>query len=218
MSAAIYPTEPIYSGDTWPGIPSISIRPNGEIPAISVASAKLIFFKAEDGPQTPSLTLTSPDEITLVNAAAWELDIPPVILDLAPGEWTFRFSTTADDAEPSQEVISSARFVMSGEAGDFDSGDLIPVPGFDGTHFTTDGGESEAATGEWWFLGTEGGIWSVYRFLDGTLTNNWTSQTTNPDPDLATWPAGITVTAVRTDPVIGAGTVRTWIVGTLQIL
>ena len=94
MSAAIYPTEPIYAGDTWPGIPAITIREGGEIPASSIASASLTFYKAELGLATPELVLTSPDEITLTNAAAWELAIPPQILALPPGEWTFRFSTT----------------------------------------------------------------------------------------------------------------------------
>lgn len=96
--AAIYPTEPIFTADTWPGIPSIAIRPNGEIPADPLASAKLIFFKAEDGPNSPALTLDSPTGVTLVNAATWDLDVPPVILDLGPGEWTFRFSTVSTDA------------------------------------------------------------------------------------------------------------------------
>jgi hypothetical protein len=215
MSAAIYPTDPVYAGDTWPGIPSISIRPNGEIPAISVASAKLIFFKAEDGPQTPSLTLTSPDEITLVDAADWELDIPPVILDLAPGEWTFRFSTTAAGEPAIPEVITSGRFQYSGEQGEFDSGNLLPVDGWGGASFSSDGGVSVGISGEWWSLITEGAFWSCKRWVDGTLTLTWESLTSTLVPDLATWPAGITVTAVRTER---AGTVRTWIVGTLQIL
>jgi hypothetical protein len=97
MSAAIYPANAIYAGDTWPGIPSISIRPNDEIPADPVTSAKLIFFKAEEGPATPALELTSAAEITIISAANWEFDVPPIILDLDPGEWTFRFSTVAND-------------------------------------------------------------------------------------------------------------------------
>lgn len=99
MSAAIYQTEPIYAGDTWPGIPSISIRVNGAPPSDPVASAKLIFFKAEDGPSSPALTLQSPDDIHISNSGQWEMDIPPIVLALPPGEWTFRFSTETSNEE-----------------------------------------------------------------------------------------------------------------------
>ena len=98
MSAAIYTTAAIYAGDTWPGIPAIAILVNGEIPSDPVTSAKLIFFKAEDGPTAPVLTLESPAAIDVVSADGWELAVPPIIHPLGPGEWTFRFSTTAGDA------------------------------------------------------------------------------------------------------------------------
>jgi hypothetical protein len=99
MSAAIYPTEPIYAGDTWPGIPSITIRPNGEIPADPLDSAKLIFFKAEDGPGSPAFTLEYPEGVSISDPLHWELFILPMPLPLPPGEWTFRFSTTAGDTD-----------------------------------------------------------------------------------------------------------------------
>jgi hypothetical protein len=99
MSAAIYPTSPIYVGDSWPGIPSITIRPNGEVPADAVASAKMIFFKAEEGPENPAFTLESPTGIDIEDAGLWQIKIPKVILPLAAGEWTFRFSTIAADAD-----------------------------------------------------------------------------------------------------------------------
>ena len=97
MNAAIYQTESVYAGDTWPGIPSISILVNGAVPSAPVTAAKLIFFKDEEGPANPALTLASPDSIGIVDAANWAITIPPVILNLPKGEWTFRFSTDAGD-------------------------------------------------------------------------------------------------------------------------
>lgn len=96
MSAAIYTTEAIYAGDTWPGIPSITIRVNDLPPANAVAGAKLVFYKADESPLTPALTLTDEaGDIEIIDASNWQLAIPGTPLDLPPGEWTFRFSTNA---------------------------------------------------------------------------------------------------------------------------
>lgn len=97
MSAAIYTTEAIYAGDTWPGIPSITIRVNGSPPGDPVESARLIFFKAEDGAGTIGQALSTPDEILITDADLWEISIPAIALSLPPGEWTFRFTTVAAD-------------------------------------------------------------------------------------------------------------------------
>lgn len=213
MSAAIYATEPIYAGDTWPGIPAISIRPNGLIPAIPAESAKLIFFKAEDGPLNPALTLESPANITLVDAASWDFDIPPVVLALDPGEWTFRFSTTADDA--ASEVTGTGFRIQTA---DLDSGNLIPDEDSGGLFFSTDGSNSLDYTGEYWRLQRVGGLWQATRYFDGSLTDTWDSDPADLSPDESSWPIGLTVTQVSLTQVITPGTIRTWLLGTLSIL
>lgn len=93
MIAATYPAMTIYAGDSWPGIPSITIRPNDEVPTEGLASARLIFYRAEDGPTAPVLTLDTEGGIEL-GAAAWELVVPKQVLPLGLGDWYFRFSTT----------------------------------------------------------------------------------------------------------------------------
>lgn len=97
MSAAIYPTEPIYAGDTWPGIPAITIQVNAAPPAVPAASATLVFFKAADKPGgTSPMTgtiLKSPDAVTITSAAGWTFAVPAQILPLESGEWTFQFKT-----------------------------------------------------------------------------------------------------------------------------
>ena len=98
VPAAIYITEAICAGDTWPGIPAISIRPNNAIPVIPAASANMVFFKAGEKPGSKApgagCEIKSPDGITLTSAANWEFVIPPQILPLDAGEWNFRFKTT----------------------------------------------------------------------------------------------------------------------------
>lgn len=94
MSAAITPSVEMYAGDTWPGFPLISIRPNNAVPLVALSSAKVIFFRAEDGPQSPAHTLESPTDITLNSPTAWDITVKKAILPLPPGEWTLRFSTT----------------------------------------------------------------------------------------------------------------------------
>lgn len=101
MSAAIHHPEPIYAGDTWPGLPAITIRVATEgdpapaaPPALPVASARLLFFKPGElpGGKAPATGCELP--VTITSAAGWELAIPPVILPLAPGEWAFQLKTT----------------------------------------------------------------------------------------------------------------------------
>lgn len=92
--ATIIPQDPIFKGDNWDGLPAVTILINDLTPAAAIASAELIFFNAEKGPDTPELMLTSPTKITITSAAAWEIEVPPQILDLPVGEWTFRLRIT----------------------------------------------------------------------------------------------------------------------------
>lgn len=95
--ATAYNPDPIYAGDTWPGIPAITLTLDGIPPVFALASARLVFFKngqpAGKSPAT-GITLASPSTITIVSAANWSMLIPPQILPLDPGEWTFQFKTT----------------------------------------------------------------------------------------------------------------------------
>lgn len=98
MSAAITPPVTIYAGDSWRGLPLVSIRPNDQVPTVALTSAKVIFFKAEDGPLQPALELVSPADITINSPSAWDLTVKRTKPALPPGEWTLRLSTTDADA------------------------------------------------------------------------------------------------------------------------
>lgn len=93
--AAIYQPEPIYAGDTWPGIPALSFATPQASPAVS---ARLVFFKSgHPSGKSPATgtELTTGSGITITDPVAWAFAVPPRILPLDPGEWTFQFKATA---------------------------------------------------------------------------------------------------------------------------
>ena len=95
-----YNPDPIYAGDTWPGIPAISILIGGSPPAAAVARARLVFFRAGQDPGSTPATgfqLTSPDGVGIINASTWSMTIPPAILLLDRGDWSLQFKTTDAD-------------------------------------------------------------------------------------------------------------------------
>jgi hypothetical protein len=92
--AAIHESDPIYAGDTWPAIPTLTFTTPQSSP---VVSASLVFFKpgqvSGHSPATGT-ELTSGNGIIIVDPDAWVFSIPPCILPLAPGDWSFQFKTT----------------------------------------------------------------------------------------------------------------------------
>lgn len=92
-----YNPDPIYYGDTWPGIPAISILVGGVHPAFAVASARLVFFRAGKDPGTTPATgcvVASPSGVVILNAATWSMTVPPAVLLLDRGDWSLQFKTT----------------------------------------------------------------------------------------------------------------------------
>jgi hypothetical protein len=94
--AAIHQTDPIYAGDTLPAIPVLSFATPQPSPAVS---ARLVFFKAGqpvgNAPATGTELTSSGGGILITDPVAWSFSIPPCKLPLDPGEWSFRFRTTA---------------------------------------------------------------------------------------------------------------------------
>ena len=92
-----YNPDPIYAGDTWPGIPALSLLIDAAPPSVAVTGSRMIFFKAGGVPgNSPATgtTLASPAAITITDAAGWTFAVPPVILPLAAGDWILHFKTT----------------------------------------------------------------------------------------------------------------------------
>ncbi len=93
----VYNPDPVYFGDTWPGIPSISILVNGSVPSVAVVSASLTFSRAGSLPgSTPATgtTLASPSGVTITSTSGWTFAVQPGILPLAQGDWILHFKTT----------------------------------------------------------------------------------------------------------------------------
>ena len=95
--------DPITAGDTWPGIPSISIRisvngvsspPSSPLKTVRMRFAQRLMSLGD----VVELSSSSPDEILITSAANWEFSIPPqAVPSLTEGSWRWNLETTADD-------------------------------------------------------------------------------------------------------------------------
>lgn len=96
MTPAKLTLTPFTEGDTWEGIPSLTIRVNGAAPAADITSVTMRFKKADRVPGTEvQLSSATPAQITITNANNWQIAIPPQIVPgLISGKWTWRLRVT----------------------------------------------------------------------------------------------------------------------------
>jgi hypothetical protein len=83
---------PYTEGDTWAGIPSLIVTINGAAPASSLTLVTMRFKKSGGlESETVELTSATAGQITIANAATWEISIPAQIIPgLTAGKWTWR--------------------------------------------------------------------------------------------------------------------------------
>jgi hypothetical protein len=80
-------------GDSWTGIPIITIKVNNLPPEYPVESATIIFTKGSVT-GTQGLILTEEDGITIQDNNEWEFLVPPIVeFPLTVGTWFYRFKT-----------------------------------------------------------------------------------------------------------------------------
>lgn len=93
--------ESFTEGDTWKGIPSVTITVNGATPPSPISLVEMSFKKSGSVPSTPvRLTSATPTQITLTNAAGWVFAVPPqVVAGLTYGNWTWRIRVTESTGE-----------------------------------------------------------------------------------------------------------------------
>jgi len=83
------------SGDTWLGIPSITVTP---APVDPCALAEMQ-FRINATSNTPAASLSSADgSIVITDAANWEFYIPEQNLTLKPGNYVWSLRTTDDQS------------------------------------------------------------------------------------------------------------------------
>jgi hypothetical protein len=86
------PLTPFTEGDTWDGIPSLTVTINGAAPASALALVTLRFRKS-GGLESDTVELTSATagQINITDATNWIITIPPQIVPgLTTGKWTWR--------------------------------------------------------------------------------------------------------------------------------
>lgn len=87
---------PFTEGDTWSGIPSLTITVNGAPPA-SVLSLVTMRFKKSGGLPSDVVQLTSATagQITITSAPNWQITVPAQIVPaLTTGKWIWRMQFT----------------------------------------------------------------------------------------------------------------------------
>lgn len=83
------------AGDTWEGIPSITIRVNGAAPASDIASVTMRFKQANLVPGDVVELSSAAGKITIVNANTWEISVPEQLVPgLTHGKWMWRIRIT----------------------------------------------------------------------------------------------------------------------------
>jgi hypothetical protein len=86
--------EPFTEGDHWEGIPAITILINDEPPASALSGVRIRFTKDVRTVEVVELT-SADDQITIVDANAWELSIPEqAVPGLTAGKWRWNLETT----------------------------------------------------------------------------------------------------------------------------
>lgn len=84
----------VVAGDTWPGIPGISVTINGSPPIEELAFARIQFRKtAESNPAKETLD-TENGGISIADPVTWQVVIPPQKLSLTPATWRWDYETT----------------------------------------------------------------------------------------------------------------------------
>jgi len=97
--------EAFTAGDTWEGIPALTIQENGAPPASPLALARMR-FRRTDAPigsaeETARVELSSADgEIEIVSAANWEISVPEQdVPGLTEGKWRYNMEFTDQEAD-----------------------------------------------------------------------------------------------------------------------
>ena len=86
------PITPFTEGDTWDGIPSLTVTINGAAPASALAVVTMRFRKSGGlESETVELTSATAGQINITSAADWIITIPPqIVAGLTTGKWTWR--------------------------------------------------------------------------------------------------------------------------------
>jgi hypothetical protein len=92
MTPQKLPLPPFTEGDTWDGIPSLTITVNGAPPASALSVVTMRFAKLGSAMESVVvLTSATAGQINITNASTWAITIPAqIVAGLTSGKWTWR--------------------------------------------------------------------------------------------------------------------------------
>jgi hypothetical protein len=92
---AIYNLPIRVRGDSWRGIPSITITINGEVPTVAAAVARMQFRQNKENGKAGLSLSSENDTITIVDAVDWIFSVPAINnFPLGAGDWDYDFEVT----------------------------------------------------------------------------------------------------------------------------
>lgn len=101
MTPQKLPLTPFTEGDTWDGIPALTVTVNGAVPASALSVVTMRFKKSGAVPSdVVQLTSATAGQITITNAANWAVTVPSqIVAGLTSGKWTWRMRFQSADAK-----------------------------------------------------------------------------------------------------------------------
>lgn len=96
MLPGILTVEGMVEGDTWRGVPSLTVTIDDATPASPLSSVRMQFRRKPGGVVGDELS-TANGLIAILDAEAWEVKIGPTRMDLTPGQWLFDVEFSAAD-------------------------------------------------------------------------------------------------------------------------
>lgn len=94
MLPGILTVEGMVEGDTWRGVPSLTVTIDDATPTSPLASVRMQFRK-RTGSVVGDEMSTANGRIAILNAASWQVQIGPSAMNLEAGSWPFDIEFTA---------------------------------------------------------------------------------------------------------------------------
>jgi len=106
---AIINLSPCVYLDTWDGLTGCSFTSDGTAFASPLSRVRMYFMDANGsvGKQCDS----EDETITITDAAAWEFDVAPFLMQLAAGEWQWSIETTDSSGDVKTRVTGTIRIL-----------------------------------------------------------------------------------------------------------
>lgn len=100
------------AGDTFPGITELTVKVNGSAPANSLSSVRMDIRTAADATSATKALTSAGGDITINDAAAWNITVEPFAIDIAADNYVFDIEFTDSAGNVSTYVAGTWKVVQ----------------------------------------------------------------------------------------------------------